>query len=171
MATGTVDTYRIYWSLYGGATALFKSPYLYIALFVTVVAAPLWLNEVEGERPWAQLAVDVIPSLLGFSMGGMAITLAFTNTEIFRAMVQKGKRDSYFVKVVANFFHFILFQTGALMIAVVTKAYTNDVLSFLGFWMFSYSILVALALSGMLLHTARIFNAVGSILPPENKGD
>lgn len=124
---------------------------------------PLWMKTGEDGRVWAQVAVEVIPSLLGFSIGGMAITLAFSNSQIFKAVIQGGKKDSLFVKTIANFFHFILVQTLALLLAIFCKAYSSTVLSFFGFWFFCYGILIALATSGMLLQTARVFNAAGAI--------
>ncbi len=115
-----------------------------------------------GERVWTQTAVDIIPSLLGFSIGGMAITLAFSNAKIFGAVIQGGKKDSLFVKTVANFFHFILVQTLSLLLALLAKTYSNPLISFIAFWCFCYGILVAVATSGMLLQTARVFNMAGA---------
>lgn len=124
---------------------------------------PLWTKSAEEGSPWAQVAVEVIPSLLGFSVGGMAITLAYSNSRIFTAVIQGGRKDSVFLKTIANFFHFILVQTIALLMAILCKSYSSNVLSFLGFWIFCYGILVALATTGMLLQTARVFNAAGAI--------
>ncbi|MRN44932.1 MULTISPECIES: hypothetical protein [unclassified Brucella] len=127
--------------------------------------APLWLRTGEDGRVWAQVAVETIPSLLGFSIGGMAITLAFSNSQIFNAVIQGGKKDSLFVKTIANFFHFILVQTIALLAAILCKSYSSNILSFFGFWVFCYGILAALVASGMLLQTARVFNVAGAIKP------
>lgn len=164
-----VKTFRTYWALYGGHRALLGSPYLYFALLFSVITAPYWLSsDQDGSRAWAQTAIDTIPSMLGFSMGGMAIMLAFSNAEIFKAITQNGSPNSFFVTVVANFFHFILVQTIAVLLALLCKAYPNDFTSFCGYFAFSYAILVGVATAGQLLGTAQIFNASASI-PPANK--
>src|SRR5690606_12202933 len=110
--------------------ALFCSPYIYVALVLAAPMVPLWMKTGEDGRVWAQVAVEVIPSLLGFSIGGMAITLAFSNSQIFKAVIQGGKKDSLFVKTIANFFHFILVQTLALLLAIFCKSYSSGILSF-----------------------------------------
>ena len=123
-------------------------------------------------RPWSQLAIDIIPSMLSFSLGGMAIMLAFAGAKNFEHLSQKGKPESYFIKVVANFFHFVLFQTFALFFAFISKSYPTDLISGIGFWFLSYSILVGIAIAGQLFNTARVFNSAASLPDNEkNKSD
>jgi len=159
-----VKTLSRYWGLYGGWKALFRSPYLYLGLVITVLSAPFWLKDGEDGPPWAQTAVEIIPSLLGFSMGGMTIMLAFSNAAIFTTLTQKGKHDSLFLKVTANFFHFILVQTLAVVLALIGKAYGGAFIGFLGFWALTYALLVALATAGQLLNTAEGFNKMGGLM-------
>ncbi|MGO8153214.1 hypothetical protein [Rhizobium leguminosarum] len=164
MAKPAVRIFRTYWRLYGGFSALFGSPYLYVGLALTGLLAPFWLEvDEKGGRLWAQTAIDTVPSMLGFSMGGMAIMLAFSNASIFGAITQKGSPTSYFVTVVANFYHFILVQTLAILSALACMAYPNDFTSAVGFFVFSYAILVGIATAGQLLGTAQIFNASASL--------
>ncbi len=168
-------TFRVYWKLYGGWKALATSPYLYVGLVVALLCWPSWVSgdDVEAGGGWAQSAVEILPSLLGFSMGGMAIMLAFSTAPIFSALTQKGSDTSLFLRVVANFFHFILVQTIALIVALISKTYQNPVLGLLGFWAMTYAALVALATAGQLLQTARVFNKLGgmSIKPTDAKAD
>lgn len=170
-----IRTFALYWDLYGGKKALFASAYLYLSLVITVIAYPFWSTSEGLGRPWAQTAIDIIPSMLGFSMGGMAIMLAFSSGEVFKALSQKGRKDSYFLQVVATFFHFILIQTLSIFTAVLSKYYSSDALSFVGFFFMSYALLVALATAGVLLNTARIFNASAApkrskpFWPPQDK--
>lgn len=95
--------------------------------------------------------------------------LAFSNATIFRAITQKGRADSLFIKVVANFFHFILVQTVSLLLAIGSKATGNLVISGVGFTAMLYAVLTGVAIAGQLLHTARIFNATGK--PAANPGE
>lgn len=103
-------------------------------------------------------------------MGGMAIMLAFSRSSFFEAVTQTGRSDSYFMKAIANFFHFIFLQTCAVILVLVVRAYpTSLALSGLGFFVMSYAILVALAIAAQLLHTARIFNATASATTSNTK--
>lgn len=143
---------------------MLRSPYLYIALLVTALCGPYWTASSEDGPAWAQAAIEIVPGLLGFSMGGMAIMLAFSNAAIFSTLTQRGKENSLFMKVIANFFHFILVQTVALVFALLGKAHGGPFIGFLGFWTMTYALLVALATAGQLLNTAQVFNKVGGIM-------
>jgi hypothetical protein len=152
-----------YWAIYGKWRALVGSPYLWIAVVLTVVCFPLWTATENGVRVWAQNAVDIVPGMLGFSLGGMAILLAFANPRLLKVVREGGKVDSLFMKTVASFFHFILLQTVAVCLALVTKSYSNDVVSAVGFFFMCYGTLVAVAVAGLLLNISRIFNSAASL--------
>ena len=100
--------------------------------------------------------------MLGFSLGGMAILLAFSNPRLLRVIREGGKVDSLFMKTVASFFHFILLQTTAVCVALIAMAYPSDVLSAFGFFVMCYGMLAAVAVAGLLLNISRIFNATAS---------
>ena len=153
-------TYKLYWSLYGGRKALLSSPYIYIALLITILVNPFWGLDANGVRPWCLVILGIVPNILGFSMGGMAITLSFVSHISFKTLTQSGSRSSIFMVMTANFFHFILMQTLAILLAILASAYPSySFISFVGFWTFSYAILVSLATASQLLSSARIFNA------------
>ena len=84
------------------------------------------------------------------------------------SITEDGRADSYFIIAVANFFHFILVQTVALLLAIIAEHYTAPLLSFLGLWSLVYSVLVGLAMAMQLFQTARIVNAAAP-LPDESK--
>jgi hypothetical protein len=96
--------------------------------------------------------------MLGFSLGGMAIMLAFTSAETFEIISEGGSDDSFFMVVIASFYHFILIQLMALIIAVYATANPSEIASLIGIFFFFYSLLSALATAGQILSTARIFN-------------
>ena len=121
--------------------------------------APAWLElDEKGMRPWAQLPLSVLPNILGFSMGGMAIVLAFAGSSIFRIITESGAENSFFIKIVASFFHFILVQTVAIILGLICRIYPNVVLSFFGYTAMCYAIMVALATAAQLFNTARVAN-------------
>jgi hypothetical protein len=130
---------------------------------LTIICYPFWTETNEDGRPWAQAAIEIIPSILGFSLGGMAILLAFSNEKFLEAIRQGGKVNSAFMSAVVAFFHFILFQTGALSMAFVSKAWPWWGISLVGFFLLAYGMLVSVAVAGRLLQLSRVFNATGFI--------
>lgn len=101
--------------------------------------------------------------MLGFSMGGMAIVLAFSTAKIFRILAEDGADDSFFIQMMGAFFHFILVQSAAILVATAIKAYPVIWLSGIGFWLFSYAVLVGVATAGQLLSTGKVINFAESI--------
>lgn len=109
-----------YWTAYGGFKALFTSAYLYIALALSVLMAPAWLY-----NPWHEIVLSVIPSVLGFSLGGYALLVA-VGDEDFRALISGEDEDgepSPYMEVNAAFVHFILMQILSLIFALFANAY------------------------------------------------
>jgi hypothetical protein len=158
-----VSVFTQYWKLYGGTTALLRSAYLYAAIAITVMLYPIWSQVERGLYTWPQITIDIVPSLLGFSMGGMAIMLAFSGANAFSIIAEDGEPKSLFIKVITSFFHFILVQTISIVLALLTVAYNSFFLSLLGFLSLSYSLMVAIATAGQLLQVATILNATASL--------
>lgn len=127
---------------------------------MTATLPKLWQPAASGERVWAGITLGVVPSLLGFALGGMAIMLAFSSGKFLEAIRQRGKDNSYLRKIMASFFHFCVVLTGAILLAYVSKFYDNDYVSAVGVFFSLYGILLVLATASRIWHTARIFNAV-----------
>ncbi|TXM68880.1 hypothetical protein FV222_19165 [Methylobacterium sp. WL103] len=155
---------KLYWEAYGGWSEFLKSIYLWLAFAFTVVTYPVWIKlDNDGNRVWASMPTSILPNLLGFSMGGMAIMLAFAGSKIFTYLSEEGKKQSYFVKIVASFYHFILVQTLAIFMGIFCQAYAWVGFNFLGYWAMCYALLVAPATAAQLFNTARIVNTAASI--------
>lgn len=155
---------KLYWSAYGGSKALFKSPYLWIAIIFSLITYPAWLElDKEGSRVWAQLPLSILPNILGFSMGGMAIMLAFSGSKILICITEEGKDNSYFICIVAAFYHFIIVQTIAIFLGLFCRVYSWWPMSFLGYASMCYAVLVAMATAAQIFNTARIINVAASI--------
>lgn len=158
------NAYQGYWRVYGGAWALVRSTYFWLAVVITIISQSLWLPT-EGKSPaWIDLAVSILPSLLGFALGGMAIMLAFSSGKFLDAIRQKGKSNSYFMKMMASFFHFALVLSTAMIATFVARLTLPHIViktvSAIGYFLSIYSILLVLATVASIWHTARIFNAV-----------
>lgn len=153
-----LNVFQTYWRLYGGLPAIFGSYYFYASLILSFALWPVWSEEVDDERVWASSAVEIIPSLMAFSLGGMAILLAFSNERLMKAIQERGKSDSLYMKTTATFFHFILVQTMSLVSVFMVQAYSVGFISWLGFFLLLYGLLVAIAVAGNLMKLAQIFN-------------
>jgi hypothetical protein len=142
--------------------ALLTSPYFHASLALTVVLTHLWIGD-AGAKIWPSLSTSVLPSLMGFSVAGMAIFLAFSHPEAMKAITEEGEPQSYFMTAVAQFFHFIFVQAIALLLGVIGQHLSSDYLSAFGVFFLIYSIFVGVAMAMTLLLTAQIVNAASSV--------
>ncbi|MDH4539775.1 hypothetical protein [Sulfitobacter faviae] len=154
-----MKAFKIYWKAYGGFWALVKSPFFLVSLILTAVLIGIWLPiDDSGERMWAALALSVLPSLISFSLGALAIMFSMTSGTFLRILHQDGDNNSLFMKTVATFFHFMLVQIIALILVLALEAYDTLLLSLLGFWAFAYSILCGLAAASNIVLLADLKN-------------
>lgn len=164
------NAYIGYWKVYGGFSSVLSSVYAWIAFSITMVSKELWLPSQNQEPAWVSLSLSVAPSLLGFALGGMAIMLAFSGGLFLNAIRQGGREDSFFMKMIASFFHFGLTLIAAMILAFICKLkWIPDglfgVLSAVGFFLTLYGILLVAATAAGIWHIARIYNAVKEIQP------
>jgi hypothetical protein len=110
-------------------------------------------NDVSG------IAIAIIPCLLGFSVGAMAILLAFSSSKIFSLIAEDGDERSLFMKMVTSFIHFIVVQTVCLCVAVLsTYAPKFFPLKMATGTMLFYAIFTAVSVGMQLFGVARIYN-------------
>ncbi|MBZ9934984.1 hypothetical protein LB518_01655 [Mesorhizobium sp. BR1-1-16] len=146
-----------YWKVYGGSLALLKSPASLLAALMSLLA--LLTGRLEF---WSLGALASLPALLGFSLGAMAIVLAFPTTSMFKVLAEEGREDSYYIDLASKFVHFILFQTAGLMYTLVIPAKFLLLLDLVGFWLLTYAVLMGLVVAVSLFGTARLYNHPGS---------
>ncbi len=152
------DEFSKYWTVYGGIRAVAKSPWLWLSFIFTLIVFPY-----SSGCKWADAAFGIIPALLGFTIGAMAIVLAFPTGPVFKFLAEDGRPDSYYIDIAAKFLHFILVQTFALGMAAVSKAYPSAFVNLLGYCSLSYAILTGVATGFSLFGVAIIYNLV----PPD----
>jgi hypothetical protein len=119
----------------------------------------VWDPEIKAH----DITVGAVPNLLGFTVGALAIVLAFSSAEIFRVIAQGGRPDSFFMKLVSSLVHFILVQALALVVAILAKLTESRCLDILCLVLLFYAILVTFAAALELFVTARIYNARASL--------
>lgn len=105
-----------YWREYGGINTFIKSPYLHVSITLTLLTIKFWLN-----NKWWEQTLSILPSILGFTLGGFAIFLGY-GTESFRKLMAfrnpiTGK--SPYLDVVVAFVHFSLFQMLAIFLSII----------------------------------------------------
>jgi hypothetical protein len=127
-------TFRIigrYWKAYGGFNAFFASPYLHSAFILSILSYAYW-----SKQEWWNDVLTIAPSIIGFSLGGYAIWLAFGD-EKFKIMLtaQEEKSDDFddgttsaFMALNATFAHFIVCQLIALISALMFKTIQLELL-------------------------------------------
>jgi hypothetical protein len=111
----------------------------------------------------SELAVGVLPNLLGFTVGALAIVLAFSSADIFRIIAEDGNPRSFFLTLTANLMHFICVQVLALLSAIVARIIDWLVLDFISLVLLIYAVIVTFSAALQLFQTARIYNAKASI--------
>jgi hypothetical protein len=120
MYNGVFTIFDRYWRAYGGRQALLRSPYLHVALLLLIVTSHYWLYEKWWEQP-----LSILPNLLGFSLGGLAMFLSFGN-EKFRSeltVVKDVTTVSPYLALCSTFVHFIVLQLLALISALIARSF------------------------------------------------
>jgi hypothetical protein len=148
-----------YWAVYGGFKALLLSPYLHISAILTVVT---WGFR-SGTASASDVAVGVLPNLLGFTVGALAIVLAFSSAAVFATLAEKGKPESFYMRLTASLIHFILVQVLALLCAIVAKITGSVFIDFLSLFLLFYAVIITFAAGLQLFLTAAIYNAKASL--------
>lgn len=156
-----MTAFGTYWKVYGGWRALLLSPYMLCSGVFWAACKPIWFDGREHNFPWIDWGLSIVPGMLSFSLGAMAIFLAFANESFLKALRQKGSEQSYLMKVVAAFFHFILVQFFAIGLMILVIAYSTVLFSAVAFFMFCYALSCGIAASAALLDMAEILNTMG----------
>lgn len=98
---------RRYFRGYGGWAAVFCSPIFVFSFVATALNYSNWI-----EPKWVSRSFDMIPSLLGFSLGSYTILFSVMTGRLKRALksVKNPKGVNYLEEINATFFHFIFVQ-------------------------------------------------------------
>ncbi|MBE0672639.1 MAG: hypothetical protein IH588_18845 [Anaerolineales bacterium] len=170
---GVRNIFRRYWDVYGGRSALFRSPYFQLSAVLAAVMFPAWLPS-WADSKWWELVISIMPNVLGFSLGGYAIWLGFGSEKFMAFLCAKEETEerSVYIHASSTFLHFIILQVLALLTALIARSmfFTVDETNvlvvklgrigvdaynifwimahigcFVGYWLFIYSLLAALA--------------------------
>jgi hypothetical protein len=166
--TNQANEFQKYWTLYGGIWAFVASPYPQVSIFLGLLSYVYGKNDFDP----SSLTISIIPNLLGFTIGALAIILAFSSSKLFSSLADEGNRNSLFRKTIANFLHFITIQVISLMIAIGYYAYNFQVLKLFSSIFLIYAIFTALSTGVQLFQMAAVANMWEGIPKrDENKAD
>lgn len=111
--------FKQYFNLYGGWSSLFSSPSFHFAFILTFFLFHFWLY-----KKWWEIPINVLPNLMGFSITGYAILLAFGD-KFFQyklAIIENNNKRTPYLKISSVFAHFVIVQAIALTLAIIAKA-------------------------------------------------
>jgi hypothetical protein len=119
MYNSTIKIIRDYISAYGGIKSLLKSFYFLISLLIALVLYNSW-----SEPLWWETIFSIMPNLIGFTLGGYAIFLAFGDSDFQSLISGKGDlNNSPLMGVSSTFVHFIVIQIISLIFALIAKSF------------------------------------------------
>src|SRR5260370_15782446 len=153
------DAISHYWAIYGGFKSLILSPYLHLSLILTQIWFAFWAPKIAA----SEIAVGVLPNLLGFTVGALAIVLAFSSAPVFKTLAEKGNPRSFFMKLTASLIHFILAQVLALVAAIVGRITESPSIDVVALFLLFYAVMVTFAAGLPLFFSPVIFNSTSEI--------
>lgn len=169
--SGVFAIWKRYWRAYGGTGAFLRSPYMHAAVLLTILTFPNWSQRGWWETVTSVLpnvlgfTLGGYAILLSFGDEKFKAILAGSKTETLDK--DNGANPSAFLQVSAAFVHFIVVQAVAMFVALFAKAFAagdhairaridtpcqlaalkaiESIGSFLGYFVFLYALLCAVA--------------------------
>lgn len=172
----STNSLKFYFSVYGGWPEVYRSNYSRFAFAISIICFPFWSTE-----PWWEDVINVIPNLLGFTLGGYAMLMAFGDTEFQKRLAEKSENEKHsaLININATFVHFIILQSLSLIFAFICKSYyfepsgwlltivelinpANLILTlmfyFAGFYLFIYALLSIIAATFAILRLMKVYD-------------
>ena len=155
---GPWESLSLYWIAYGGRKELLDSLYLWIAIFLGILIALFGDNNWD----WKSDVLTIIPSILGFTLGGYAILVGFGDTNFFNIICGKkgDEKASLYMRVNSSFLHFIIVQFLSIFYTIIMSALNteNFILKTIGIILFLYALLTIVSTSFSVLRLANWFD-------------
>ena len=168
------------WRNTRGVRGICYGPEFWLAAVAWLLASPYWLM-----HPWWDQVINVLPTILGFTVSGFAIFLGFGSDEFKRFLVRGDKLDdNAYISVGAAFIVFVTVQLIAMLFALVVKGYQFQTPEFLmpyrawieignyvaggfGYFLFLYSLVLALRASLRIFRLSRWYSRYLVATDPE----
>lgn len=163
-------SFSIYWAAYGGWHEFFRSPYVHISALITVFV----LLNAETLSDWRSIALSAIPSMLGFTLGGYALLIGFSDKEFVKKLIlqydeeggaEQGQvRPTPYMQINGAFAHFIIVQSMTVVFAYVSKISNLNIqfLDALGNFLLLYTFTLVVAATFAVLTFADWYDTFGN---------
>jgi hypothetical protein len=107
-----------------------------------------------------EIGASVLPNVLGFTIGAMAIVLSLSTSEFFTFLAERGKSRSFFLQLVSNFLHYIIAQALTIIACIVEKNLgCAGIFNVLTSCLFFFSVISPVAMGMQLFQLAKLYNA------------
>jgi len=155
--TGFFENLRLVYHSYGGWRSFARSGYTWLAIVATALT---WPKATDGK--WADTALQVLPTLSGFSIAAYAVYFSVLSEQDREALLipepSLGDRSPFLI-LVSGISHAVFMQICGIMLAIVFAAKpfptpigfedvakrVNIALSFVGIFLSSYGIILVVA--------------------------
>jgi len=177
-----LDIAKLAWANMGGITAIWKSFDFRIALAVSLMCWPAWLAP-----DWWKNSISVLPSLLGFTLGGFAIFLGFGSDQFKELIARKDEAKSEYLSVSSTFLFIVAVQVIGLLYAIICESlwvptpswlkqvspilpYLNYMAWFVGYLLYVLGIVLSLRAAIRIFRVSRWYNSF-LVTNSEKNGD
>lgn len=182
---GVLEIFSSYWSAYGGWGYLITSPYLHFSLIISMITVGLW-----WDAPWWDISISTLPNLLGFSLGGYAISLTLGDDKFQTLLTEKDEEieqdtESPYIQISASFLHFVLMQFFSLIVSFLFRSISvtfnssidstlpinilTKTINYFGYSIFIYSLMTGVAASIAIFNYSKLFDIYKSSTPTDEK--
>jgi len=166
-----LEIVKLAWDNMGGAAALCKSFDFRFALIVSLLCWPAWI-----EPQWWVNTISVLPSLLGFTLGGFAIFLGFGSDQFKELIAREDETKSEYLSVSSVFLFIVAVQVVGLLYAIVCQSvwvptpalllhispifsYLNPLAWFIGYFIYVLGIVLSLRAAIRIFRVSRWYNS------------
>ncbi len=162
---------KLAWENMGGTAALWKSFDFRFALTVSLLCWPAWLSP-----GWWENTISVLPSLLGFTLGGFAIFLGFGSDQFKELIAREDETKSEYLRVSSVFLFIVAVQVVGLIYAIICASlwvptpallknvssilpYLNSIAWFIGYFLYVLGIVLSLRAAIRIFRVSRWYNS------------
>ena len=162
---------KLAWENMGGTAAFWKSFDFRFALAVSLMCWPSWLAP-----NWWESTISVLPSLLGFTLGGFAIFLGFGSDQFKELIAREDETKSEYLSVSSTFLFIVAVQVVGLLYAIICKSiwvptpallnyispilpYLNPIAWFVGYFLYVLGIVLSLRAAIRIFRVSRWYNS------------
>lgn len=169
-----LSSFNTYWVNYGGIKALLYSLYLWLSIILALLVSCINYFFYRLDMwDWTEGVYAVVPSILGFSLGGYAILVGFGGEKFLKILMEKDSDDeiSTYMSANASFLHFIFVQFICIVYTSIAKALQiNSIIMiyFFGVLIFFYSLFTIIATAFAILNLSDLSEKIINITNNSN---